>query len=61
MQIALRNSTASLDEPVCQGRLAVIDMGDNAEVSYVFHPLVLAGNGLKQQEATGNADAFVRT
>ena len=53
MQISLRNSAASLDEPVCQSRLAVVDMGDNAEVSNVVHGIVLAGNGVKQQEATG--------
>jgi len=30
----------------------VVDMGDNAEVSNVFHGTVLAENGVKQQEAT---------
>ncbi|VTR65980.1 hypothetical protein DESC_40011 [Desulfosarcina cetonica] len=37
LEIAVANNFTRLDQPVRQGRLAVIDMGDNAEVSYVFH------------------------
>ena len=37
MQIALCDAIAGLDQPVRQGRLAMIDMGDNAEIANVFH------------------------
>ena len=55
MQITLRNGTTSLDKSVRQGRFAMVDMSDNAKISYVLHVVVLAsgfcsGNSVKQQE-----------
>jgi hypothetical protein len=52
MQISLRNPTASLDEPIRHSRLAMVDMGDNAEVSNVFHGICFSR---KQREAAGGA------
>jgi hypothetical protein len=37
---SLHNSTASLDKTVCQSRLTVDNMSDNAEVSNVYHGTV---------------------
>ena len=44
MQISLSDSIASLDEAIGQRGLAVVNMGDNAEVSNVFHLVRLTGN-----------------
>ena len=52
MQISLRNPTASLDEPIRHSRLAMVDMGDNAEVSNVFHGICFSR---KQREGAGGA------
>ena len=37
VKFALRHTTTGLDQPIGQRRLAVIDVGDNAEVTNVFH------------------------
>ena len=37
MQVALRNASAGLNQSVGESRLAVIDVGNNTEVSNVFH------------------------
>jgi hypothetical protein len=37
MELALIDTSASLYQSIRQCRLAVIDVGDNAEVSNVFH------------------------
>ena len=37
MKLTLRNAATSLDEPVRQGRFAMIDVGNNAKISNVFH------------------------
>ncbi len=41
LKVALVHNAGILDEPVRQGRFAVVNMGDNAEVSYVFHSYML--------------------
>ena len=37
LEVPLGNDFTGLDQPVGQGRLAVINVGDYAEVTYVFH------------------------
>ncbi len=37
VELALRNATTSLDQPIGQSRLAMIDMGDDAKVPNMFH------------------------
>jgi hypothetical protein len=37
LEIPVRDDVAGLDQPVGQGRLAMIDVSDDAEVAYVFH------------------------
>jgi hypothetical protein len=50
-----------LDKTVCQSRLAVVNVGDDAEIANVFHDTVLAGNRAMQQEAAnGEANAVCR-
>ena len=36
-KLALRNAATGLDQPIGQGRLAMVDMGDNAKVPNMFH------------------------
>ena len=36
-KLALRNAATGLDQPIGQGRLPMVDMGDNAEVPNMFH------------------------
>ena len=35
--LTIRQAAALLDEPVSQGRLAVINMGDDGKVTYMLH------------------------
>ena len=40
LEIAVVDDAGILDQPVGQGGLAVVDMGDDAEVSYIIHNLL---------------------
>lgn len=44
VQIALRDAITRLNQTVSQSRLAMIDVGNDAEISNVFHSNVLAGS-----------------
>ena len=45
-KIPVRNNVRHLDKPVGQGGFAVIDMGDNAEISDILHIRRLYGRRL---------------
>ena len=42
MKFTLRDAATGLNKPIRQRRFSVIDMGDDAKVSNMFHGLVLS-------------------
>jgi len=49
MEITLCHASTRLNEPVGERRLAMINMGDDAEVSYMFHRVVLSESSREKQ------------
>jgi hypothetical protein len=41
LEVSLIDHTGNLNEAVCEGRFSVIDVCDDAKVTYVFHGFVL--------------------
>jgi hypothetical protein len=41
LEVSLINQTRILNEAVCKGRFSMINVCDDAKVTYVFHGLVL--------------------
>jgi hypothetical protein len=58
MKITLRNASTGLNESVGESRLAMINMGDDAEVSNVFHSGSFSRKHLEQQTAQSHRRAL---